>query len=113
MNTLAMEFTDGSRPGHRIVRLKGQLALETSSEFLEKMRADTSPVVILDLHDLDFLDSTGVGAIVRVHVGSESLKRRLGLANLGVRTRAALEVSGLLNVLAIFPTIDEAERHFT
>lgn len=106
-----MEIADGTRPGQRIARPSGQLSLETVSQLMDRLRRETAPVVILDLHDVDFLDSTGVGAIVRIHVGSESLQRRLGLANLSVRCRAALEVSGLLKVLSIFPTIADAELH--
>jgi anti-anti-sigma factor len=109
---LALQFADGSHHGHRIVRLTGSLCLETVSQFLERMRQEPAPVIILVLRDIDFLDSTGVGAIVRIHVGSENAQRRLGLADMSVRARAALEVAGLLTVLSTFPTVAEAEKHF-
>jgi len=100
----------GSRPGHQIATLTGQLTLETVKQFQDTLRAESAPVLILDLHDVDFLDSSGVGALVNLYVGRERTHRRLGVADPSARVRAALEVAGIHRVLSIFATIAAAEQ---
>ena len=107
---LTLQIAAGSRPGHQIVTLKGQLALETVKPFQGTLRAESAPVVILDMHCVEFLDSSGVGALVNLYMGCERTHRRLGIADASVRVRAALEVAGLHRVLSIFATIAGAEQ---
>ena len=107
---LTIALAPGSRPGHQIVTLKGQLTLETVKQFQDALRAESAPVLILDMHGVDFLDSSGVGALVNLYVGCERKQRRLGVADPSVRVRAALEVAGIHRVLSIFATVAAAEQ---
>jgi anti-anti-sigma factor len=55
---------------------------------------------VLDLKDLTRLDSTGLGAVVRLYVSARSAGCSLELINIGKQVRDLLGVTHLLSVLA-------------
>lgn len=57
--------------------------------------------IVLDLTDLTYMDSMGLGAIVRLYVSSKSSGCSLELINLGKRIRELLGVSNLLSVFTV------------
>jgi anti-anti-sigma factor len=57
---------------------------------------------------LSFLDSAGVGALVSLFVSRRNHGKTLALAALTQQGIAVMQVSGLLKLLPIFPTVDEA-----
>ena len=85
--TLVVESGAGAREGQQIIHLSGRLTLETVFRFEEALRENKTPVTIVDLSAVDFVDSAGLGAIVMAHVSHERGGRRLALA--GVNERVA------------------------
>jgi len=63
-----------------------------------------SKIIVLDLTDLEFVDSMGLGTLVRLYVSCKSSGRRLELINLGKRVR---ELLGLTNLLGLFAEMGE------
>lgn len=63
-----------------------------------------SQVIVLDFTELQWIDSMGIGTIVRLYVSCKSSGRRLELINLGPRVR---ELLGLTNLLGIFAEMGE------
>jgi anti-sigma B factor antagonist len=64
--------------------------------------------IILDFTDLAYLDSMGLGTLVRVYVSSKSAGCRLELVNLGKRVR---ELMGITHMLGVFSVIGEQGVH--
>ena len=58
---LQLDKLPSSSGSHLVVRLDGKLSLESVSTFLQIMRAEPTPYLILDMSGLGFLDSAGVG----------------------------------------------------
>jgi anti-anti-sigma factor len=58
--------------------------------------------IVIDLSGLDYADSMGLGALVRLYVSARGCGTRLELVNLGERVRALLGVTGLLTVFSTF-----------
>ncbi len=88
----------------RCERLDASQALAFRSDVLPLIAG--RPLVILDLRDVAFVDSTGLGCIVAMQ------KRltpdgRLRLANVGSRVAALLRLTGLAR---IFPTYESVEQ---
>jgi anti-anti-sigma factor len=88
-----------------IVTLVGELDMYTSRRleagFDEVCGRKPSAVVILDLHEVDFVDSTGLGAIVN---GLKRLRARggdLALRALSPQAMKVLELTGLTKVFEI------------
>jgi anti-anti-sigma factor len=57
--------------------------------------------VILDLSDLTHMDSTGLGALVRIYVSAKSKGCELQLTNLGQKVRDLLILTNLLPAFTI------------
>jgi anti-anti-sigma factor len=107
---LEIRKLDGARSGQRVLRLLGALSLQTVPDFLKVVRAETSPVLIVEFTDVIIVDSAGVGALLQTMASMNKAKRKLGLAGLGQRTLAVLEITRVLNLFHVFPTVAEAEE---
>jgi anti-sigma B factor antagonist len=66
--------------------------------------------VILDLSKVPYMDSAGLGSILNAHVSCSNSGRRLALAAVPDRVLTLLRVSRVDQVLAIFPTLQEAQE---
>lgn len=104
-----VELSDGSRQGHRILRLSGPLTLHTIFPFQEAVRADKAAALILDLSKVSFVDSVGIGALVGAYVSRQRDGRQLALVGAGDRVMASLRVSGLAQFFPSYPTVEAAE----
>src|SRR5271165_4825805 len=87
---------------------KGKLSLETVSECMQKLRADTAPHLILDMSGVSYLDSAGVGSLVSLFVNRRSGGKTFALAALTPQSSAVVTVAGLQNLLPVFPTLEDA-----
>ncbi|MEO0503484.1 MAG: STAS domain-containing protein [Pseudomonadota bacterium] len=79
-------------------------------EFKDAMRQATdsgSPIVILDLSEVDFIDSSGLGAIVASmkHMGRD---RSLVLAGLTPTVDKVFRLTRMDSVFGVFPTLQNA-----
>jgi len=99
-------------PGMKVVVLTGGLTIETVSEFNVSLRDDPAPVMILNLTQLEWLDSAGVGSLVQLLVRRGKANNTLAIAGLTARNQAVLQVSQLLHLFSVFPTQDHAVEHF-
>jgi anti-sigma B factor antagonist len=108
---LSIERMAGSAEGICILKLRGSLSLQTVPQFLQVVRAEKAPGVILDFSEVPLVDSAGVGALIQTHVGLSRNQRRLGLSGLNPRILAVLEVTRVRNLFPIFDSVADAEAH--
>jgi anti-sigma B factor antagonist len=106
----SVESLVGKHSGHCILRVSGPLDIETESRFLEQVRAETAPVVILDLSGVQYCASAGVAALVQVHNAFERENRRLALVGLHQRVEKPLEITRVRPLFTVFETLTEAEE---
>src|SRR5215212_8198354 len=99
-----------------VLRLHGRLVLEEGEapfrEHIDRLIAAGRTDVVLNLHDVNYLDSSGVGSIVAKYL---SLRRRGGdlrLVDLSERCHHVLDITGLLPILMPLRTEEEALRSF-
>jgi anti-anti-sigma factor len=87
-----------ARDGHITIRVRGEFDLagvEAFTDAIEAATAGGSVIVELDLSDVSFIDSSGVGAIV---VAARAVATRGSTVRIGGRSPVVdrvLEVSGL------------------
>ena len=99
-----------------VLRLRGRLVLEEGEAplraHIDALIAEGRTEIVLNLHDITYIDSSGVGAIAAKFL---SVRRRGGdlkLVDLSERCHHVLEITGLLPVLMPVHTEDEALRSF-
>ena len=69
---------DGKAPGTLILRLSGPLTLRNIFDLQAQLRnAKATPVTILDLTEVPYMDSAGMGVVVNFHVHCQNLGGRL------------------------------------
>ena len=91
-----------------IVRCHGQLVSGLTDVLHSNVRPliPTTKRIVLDLSDLTFMDSMGLGTVVRLYVSAKSAGSDLKLINLGKRIRHLLGISKLMSVLAAIEEYD-------
>ena len=110
---LEIRKLDGAHHGQRVLRLLGALSLQTVPDFLKVVRAETAPVLIIDFTGVIIVDSAGVGALLQTMASMNKTNRKLGLAGLGQRTLAVLEITRVIGLFNVFATVAEAEEKLT
>ena len=98
------------RGGALLVRLAGELDLYNSRivrETLLEAAAKGPERLIVELSDVAFIDSTGLGVLIEAR-GRMTNPRAFMLVAPNVETRRALEISGLDRHFAVHTSVDEA-----
>ena len=110
MRALAIS-TEQPEPNVAIVGLKGEVDLYTCPELKEELLRvihNGAALVVVDLTETTFIDSTGLGVLIR---GVERLNTeggRLTVVCVDPNMVKVFEVTGLNRVFSIYPTRDEA-----
>ena len=107
---LQISPANGSRTGRRVMRLAGKLGIETVPAFLAAARAETAAVLILDMGDLEYMDSSGVGALLQIHVSMAKGNRQLVLASVPEKVRLVLEIARLQSIFPMYSSVAIAEE---
>jgi len=91
------EFVHGSRNGTDLLSVSGEVDIASVDDFLAaaRSRLENAPVLEIDLGSVSFIDSSGLGALVRLHKESEEAGKELRLANVPGSMRRLLEITGL------------------
>jgi anti-anti-sigma factor len=93
-----------------VVRLGGELDLSTAGEVRRALfdsATASSGRVVVDLAEVEFMDSTALAILLEVR-GRLREGERLLLAAPGLEARRALELSGLDRYFSVHPTVEEA-----
>ncbi|KGF73478.1 hypothetical protein DO97_18350 [Neosynechococcus sphagnicola sy1] len=93
----------------RVIQPTGFLSTANSAAFLEDFKrcfeADAS-IILVDLQEITFLDSSGLGTLIHMHTKLRLAGRRLCLCSLNEQALTLLEISDLDRVLEIFENQD-------
>jgi anti-sigma B factor antagonist len=112
-----MEYMDfnikkqpGKYKGQTILTLEGPLTRTTLTEFEDVVRAEKATALIVDLSSVPYVDSDGLGAIIKAHVSMSKSGRRLALAAVPDRLQALLRVTGVGQIISTYPSTKDAEK---
>lgn len=97
-----------------IVKLKGELDHHTSEEVRKKTEQqyynNNLLNLILDLRGLKFMDSSGIGFIMGRYKNCKERKGNISIVSTSSYVNRILKMSGLLKIIKVYPTIDEAMK---
>ena len=94
----------------RVVRLGGELDLYNAAQVrsaLDQARAEAPERIVVDLGQVEFIDSTALGILIETRTKLEN-RDGLLLAAPGLETRRALQISGLDKLFTVHDTVPEA-----
>ena len=89
-----------------VVRCHGKLVSDVADLLYTRVRdiVPGSKRIVLDLTDLSYMDSMGLGTVMRLYVHARASGCTLELINIGKRIRDLLE---LTNIWSVFATVGE------
>jgi anti-sigma B factor antagonist len=107
---LQIVVTPGNRDGQKILSLKGSLNIQTIFGFQSAVRAENSPMVILDFSGVPYIDSAGLGALVGAYVAAQKKPQRMAVVGMNMQVKALVEMTKVSQLIKAFDTIGEAEE---
>lgn len=93
-----------------VVKLGGELDLYNAPQVREALTdacGDSSERVVVDLSEVEFIDSTALGVLIEARTRLDN-RRAFLLAAPGLETRRALEISGLDRHFRVHTSVSEA-----
>lgn len=105
-----MEVRDGRLPDEKVLVLSGVLTAETSPDFQDTVRQNEAGTLLLDMTDVRYIDSTGLGTIIGAYVSFERRLHRLLLAGLNDRIWDLFRMCKVADVFTRYPTVADAEK---
>jgi anti-sigma B factor antagonist len=106
---LQLEVREGSAPGVTVVLLNGALTIHTLFVFQDFAHADKSEKLVLDMSQVPYMDSAGLGSIISAYVSREREARKMVLAGVSERVKMVMTVSGVEQLFQIYADVPAAE----
>jgi len=100
----ALEFTTGAEDGTVVLAVKGEIDLHTVPELREQLLGQLTtgtPIVVLDMADVSFIDSTGLSVLITALKRARSLGGDVKLRTPSHQTYKVLELTRLHQVFEI------------
>jgi anti-sigma B factor antagonist len=95
-----------------VLSFRGPLTMENVTPFMNAVRRETAPTMILDLSGVPYLDSSGLGSLVSASTSCAKSGRRLALTGVNKRVMKVLEITKTERVFLMFPTLGDAIEAF-
>ena len=105
---LEIERVEDAGGSSVIFRLHGPLLLGNFFSFQSMVRSDQSNLLIIDVADVPYIDSAGIGCLVGAHVSREHSGRKLVLAGASERLLGMLKATKVDQLFTMAPSVEEA-----
>jgi anti-sigma B factor antagonist len=114
---VALKMTNREVDGVSVVALDGRIVLgEESNALREKVKsliADGKKKIVLNMDNITFIDSAGLGTLVAAHHSAKSQGAALRLCHLGSKFQEVLQITKLLTVFDVHDTEAGAVASFS
>ncbi len=98
-----------------VMKVKGRVDSDSAPELetaLTKLLNDGRNKIVLNLQNVDFLSSAGLRAIVKAYQGAKKSGGDLRLASVSEPIEVILRTVGMMQMLKMYPTDQEAMASF-
>lgn len=97
-----------------VVGLTGRLDLEAEDKLLKSFDAwmKSKPDFVFDCAGLEFIDSSGLGILLRILKRAISAGKDIRLAAINEQVRMLFEITRADQIFRLFPTTEEAVNSF-
>ena len=113
---MALKFTNREVDGVAVLALDGRIVLgEESNALREKVKAvvaEGKKKIVLNMDNVTFIDSAGLGTLVASHHSAKAQGAALKLCHLGSKFQEVLQITKLLTVFEVYNTEVEAVASF-
>jgi anti-sigma B factor antagonist len=112
-----LKITERTVDGVVVLELEGRIVLGDESsalrERVKKLLAENRNKIVLNMANVTYVDSAGLGTLVASYSSAKSRGASLRLANLGAKFREILQVTKLLTVFDVYDSELAAVNSFS
>ena len=105
---MTVKMTNSEVDGVSVVALDGQIVLgEESNSLREKLKsliAEGKKKIVLNMANIKYIDSAGVGTLVAAHISAHTQGASVRLCHLGRKFHEVLQITKLLTVFDVYDT---------
>src|SRR6266851_52310 len=105
---MTIRMTDREVDGVSVVELDGRIVLgEESISFREKLKsllAEGKKKIVLNMSEVKYIDSAGLGALVAAHISAKNQGASVRLCHLGKKFHEVMQITKLLTVFDVYDT---------
>ena len=113
---MSLKITGNEVEGVSLVALNGRVILgEESTALREKLKsliAAGNKKIVLNMSEVTYIDSSGLGALVAAHLSAKNAGASIRLCNLGQKFYEVMQVTKLLTVFDVYDTEAAAVASF-
>jgi anti-sigma B factor antagonist len=113
---MTMQMTSREVDGVCVVTLEGRIVLGDEShslrERLKSVLDEGKKKIVLNMADIKYIDSSGLGALVAAHYNAKTQSASMRLCNLGAKFYEVLQITKLLTVFDVYDTEAAAVNSF-
>jgi len=113
---MSVKITNHEVNGVSVVVLDGRIVLgEESTSVREKLKSMTAAGkknIVLNMDNIKYIDSAGLGTLIAAHLSAKNQGASLRLSNLGHKFREVLQLTKLLTVFDVYDTEAAAVSSF-
>ncbi|MGB6302749.1 MAG: STAS domain-containing protein [Acidobacteriaceae bacterium] len=109
-DALTIETLPSSRPDAIVLQLSGPITLSSLFPLKDTLGAVTQHLTILDMSQVPYVDSAGLGTVLMFYVSAEKNGRKLALAGVTDRVLSLIRMTRVDSVLKMFPSVEAAEQ---
>jgi anti-sigma B factor antagonist len=114
---VALKMTNREVNGVSVMALDGRIVLgEESNALREKLKsliAEGKKKIVLNMDNIKYIDSSGLGALVAAHCSAKTQGASLRLCHLGSKFQEVLQITKLLTVFDVSDTEAAAVASFS
>jgi len=114
---VALKITTREVDGVTVAALDGRIVLgEESNALREKIKslvADGKKKIVLNMDNITFIDSAGLGTLVAAHHSAKAQGAGLKLCHLGTKFQEVLQITKLMTIFDVYNTEAEAVASFS
>src|SRR5579859_2488616 len=113
---VTMKMTNSEVDGVSVVTLYGRIDLGEESnslrEKLKSMLAEGKKKIVLNMNNIKYIDSSGLGTLVAAHVSAKTQGASVRLCNLGKKFHDVMQITKLLTIFDVYDTEAAAVSSF-
>lgn len=114
---MALKISNRDVNGVSVVALEGRIVLgeerDALREKLQSLIAQGEKKIVLNMDNIKYIDSAGLGVLIAAHYSAKTLGVSLRLSHLGNKFRELLQVTKLLEVFDVSDTETAAVASFS
>jgi anti-sigma B factor antagonist len=113
---MSLKITNSEVDSVSVVELDGRIVLgEESNSLREKLKsmvAAGKKKIVLNVGNIKYIDSTGLGTLVAAHLSANTKGASVRLCHLGKKFHEIMQVTKLLTVFDVYDTQTDAVSSF-